>query len=1062
MSGIKVGFAFPFPPSITCYSVLLTPQKFGTGFTCFWHAPGVLQVEFGPGATLVPGDLLTYFLNPGQVTVSVVGPMMPPSPELRINGPPSIIACDESVVLRAEGGVIAGQLPTFAWSLGSSTGSAAQVSALQSALTAAGSSGQITLAASLFVDGLSYQIALTASYAVDLDVPDAVFTHTMTAALSADLVVWIEGPSPRPAPLERATPLDARVRLCNLAAGTTLQYAWEMRNPQDAVVWTLAGSATRFAEAPGVSEEGEYTVTVTAWPSTGDRDTDSVQASLVLQVSGAAGNFAVFVRGGSRTVVLNGLTTIAAGTTLEGTPADRDILYSWQCTALTTGACPSTLPTQPRFELDTSTLGEGEFTFTVTATLGMSDAVQASVTLTVLDAPLPTVLVDGPPFISLGQRLLVDGRCFPFGADVARGGADPQLLGLQVLWSAPDQDLDLGDSTVSDSALDAPTLVINAGALASSASYTFRFSCLDELTMETGWAEHTVEVLQPPSGGTCTVSPTVVSQVDSVTITCEGYSASDGSTALEYRFGVFPDPERASALPAPPRRRDVRNGQQFGSYQPLSFAPTTRSELITTLPPGLGLGETLVVAVDIRSVQGGTARWLSEPVTVTSLTLEQFLAMLSDLMAAATQAAADGDTETLFQVLATLTQGINLPGVSADIFNEVRDFVLPLLLEAEAEHELSGDALVRVVLMITQLLTEEVGLSEETTTELADLCLRVTERALLLLAEDESLPDSYSGAALACVGQLLTSWQALGGGNAVAQYTTPALFNIAEEVISQLGCGEEAAEVFSDVLNLWTRKASGDAGFSGQAQAFNDTLASFLMPSNLAAQLNASGECLQGIMFSTPENPFSWAVGQLAVGDVVSFDFRDANGTALSVEQLDDGILITIPWSEESGENPDAVCAWWNPAIPSWDTFGCEEYDRNATALYCSCTHLTSFSALLTGGQDGSSWTTLDTVSAALLGGTIVLCLLFVLLAVYVKPIRRLVYGQEGARVLRTRAATQSSKRRSTNFGKNAVNSHSGNNTTASSTFSAGSRSSVLLDSSAIDTSASVVLDQAA
>jgi hypothetical protein len=67
------------------------------------------------------------------------------------------------------------------------------------------------------------------------------------------------------------------------------------------------------------------------------------------------------------------------------------------------------------------------------------------------------------------------------------------------------------------------------------------------------------------------------------------------------------------------------------------------------------------------------------------------------------------------------------------------------------------------------------------------------------------------------------------------------------------------------------------------------------------------------------------------------------------------------------------LCSWWNETLLDWEQSGCEEDPtlRNGTHIFCSCSHLTAFAALMSvqegSAATGSAAVALDVITYALL-----------------------------------------------------------------------------------------------
>ena len=262
--------------------------------------------------------------------------------------------------------------------------------------------------------------------------------------------------------------------------------------------------------------------------------TDFLSVYQDLSVTVEASEIVAAIQGGDRI-----LSEVASFTLVSGSfdPDDPDsdlAIHSWNCSSQLYGNCSlsGVALDEEVVSIPAYTLSPDIYTFSlyVEAADGRSD--QASVSITVTEAPVPEVRIslmeeDGS---EEDANYLRYGRVNPGDKIVLLG--DVSYSGpVSRAWSVSDSSLQV------QSSLSSRFFVLSSGQVTEQSSYTFTLTATAGDTKEEGYASITVLVNSPPKYGSMEVSPSSgVAFVDDFTLTMSNWEDIESDYPLTYLF----------------------------------------------------------------------------------------------------------------------------------------------------------------------------------------------------------------------------------------------------------------------------------------------------------------------------------------------------------------------------------------------------------------------------------------------------------------------------------------------------------------------------------------------
>lgn len=113
-------------------------------------------------------------------------------------------------------------------------------------------------------------------------------------------------------------------------------------------------------------------------------------------------------------------------------------------------------------------------------------------------------------------------------------------------------------------------------------------------------------------------------------------------------------------------------------------------------------------------------------------------------------------------------------------------------------------------------------------------------------------------------------------------------------------------------------------------------------PYRIAMYVPVGIAAIRATVVETNSTLFPTLLGPSPVSVAVTVEVYAANGTLLSMNGVTEGFLIAVPASSAG-----ARCAWFDRARSVWTGDGCATGAFNGTHYPCTCTHLTTFSAVV-------------------------------------------------------------------------------------------------------------------
>jgi len=452
-------------------------------------------------------------------------------------GPSSVGPCD-SLTLDGTGSTGTGL--TYRWGALDNT-------ALNTLLVSYTTSVLTLPSSALTTVGTTYKITLTVTDC--LGRPSAAMVKSVYKSSLPVPSITILGPETRTVQTTEALTLKGDAEFSGCAGKQTLLFRWTLISVPTAA-FTASGSSLRVE--PGALAGGSsYTFQLEGYP---EESPTSVGLAQVV-VTCALPALTASIRGGSMTSYSSINVTIDGSRSND--PAGLPISYSWSCEKILSEASRSSCRTASGAALSmpaTSVLkviggylsaGTYEFSLAVSGTSGRTASTTTSLELT--NTPVLTMSI--APLAAMGysteegtaasgyEQVKYNLKVNPAQklvliASVVAGGTNE--LSRTTTWTETRYGLDVSTSSGRQASGDT-TLVLSGDTLLQGELYTFRASSSEGVV--TGSTTYNVLVNTPPSGGSCTVTPTTGStSTTEFSVFCSGYSDDSGDNP-SYAFG---------------------------------------------------------------------------------------------------------------------------------------------------------------------------------------------------------------------------------------------------------------------------------------------------------------------------------------------------------------------------------------------------------------------------------------------------------------------------------------------------------------------------------------------
>eukprot|EP00698_Gefionella_okellyi_P008012 TRINITY_DN1967_c0_g2_i1.p1 TRINITY_DN1967_c0_g2~~TRINITY_DN1967_c0_g2_i1.p1 ORF type:complete len:1090 (+),score=324.77 TRINITY_DN1967_c0_g2_i1:349-3618(+) len=914
---------------------------------CAWPTSTQLVVTFGFGASIVPGDSISFGsgilaaadgTSAVSGTVTLVTAASPPTPVVTINSFSKIGSCSAFTMDAQATGSGSRAFSTVTWSVQSTDGNFITRTAVNTFLLAQNALKLMSMPilGTLLLDSGASQNVWTFGLTVTnfLGASSALTTSTIT------IVGGVAAPSLRIFGLSTQTvnPVLPYTLFGNVVpascalSSSTISYSWAVTTGATSISLPYSTALVLVIPANSLTAGTSYTATLTVtYTISGTASTSTATTTLSAQAAAPllylnAADFSFPLSTAFSLNILSAVSTVTGAT------------FSWACYDVTNSqTCTQTITTSTALlSFTPSTAGfvaGASYRFTLTATLGgLSTSTSSTVT-----------------FVAVSQGSTVPG-CTIQPVVNARPEKTINVMGsctgaASFAWTVDSGALTLtaGTNVVSTTL---PSLNFLANKLQPGASYTLRLTGTSSTGSSTS-ATVSFTVNQSPSGGTITPSATTGTALS----TAFTFSATNwaSSTALTYEFYYT-----------------TAAGLRFN----MGFGATPSNQVTNVLlPPG-----TLTCGVTVRDTAGneGTATVDVTVSTPSFSSVTDFLGTFADStltlirnandligsQQALSSAAAllNGAASTTFTLASAITQRTTLLTTLSTV---VGGQVLSVLNSADIQQNFQslqvilGDVATQVSSQMAadsvQLLTTFISNAETVVGGLTTTTATTAMKSISAL-----LAAQTAGTVLASTVQV---------------QLTNAVNNIAKNTLAVLACGEQAASLTATGISIIAQKTYATA-LAGNAIAAGNI--AFTLPQSLATALSTTADTCMGMqsqVFST--NPFQFASNAAALlSSVSSLSFQTAAGVAMDTSNLAGqwvNLTLTLTSAPATGVNP--VILYFSTVRNAFISTGCTVNSVIGTQVSGSCTHLTSFAAGPDPGNSEGLSTLIIAIIAASAGG---------------------------------------------------------------------------------------------
>ncbi|GAB5354129.1 hypothetical protein AAMO2058_000093200 [Amorphochlora amoebiformis] len=494
-----------------------------------------------------------------------------------------------------------------------------------------------------------------------------------------------------------------------------------------------------------------------------------------------------------------------------------------------------------------------------------------------------------------------------------------------------------------------PQVVIARNKIRGKLVYTIKVS-VTNTHGATGSASLTLIGNSPPSGGTCGVSPlTGVSLVDSFTLSCEDWEDTD--TPIEYRFlADTTGNKRRSGLDrlcswseSPTCTRDLQAPQRGN----VTILPEIRDSLGS-------VASSSIISLRVSLASSGV-----DVTKAASQIAQQVEAGQTSNIGALAGALVSYVRSNLTKSNTTSSGNSGAPAADESFIRTSRSLRSNLLLSAKTlteKNDGSGESSLAAPLAIAKAATEFTD-PRELDTSILESALSLVERASSKLSgESETVSDEVIESSVASVGNVLTS-ASLSSNVSSATLTVlsrrseSVLINLGNSLVTNTIAGEDASEVVSSRLTLYSKKES-PTSVVGQSYSYKSTGLTAASGSNTTEQtkvnipsslkFNSSEDVVVSVAYTSANaypSPVNVTSGSLIIQLLQS-------GKAQEISNLSDSIEFSVPLGNVAVSNStSALCRYWDPVANNWSTAGVTSGNvtSESSVIVCKTSHLTTF-----------------------------------------------------------------------------------------------------------------------
>ncbi|XP_033124417.1 polycystin-1-like [Anneissia japonica] len=531
------------------------------------------------------------------------------------------------------------------------------------------------------------------------------------------------------------------------------------------------------------------------------------------------------------------------------------------------------------------------YVFILTVTKGNRESV-TNQTVEVVDGRIPDVQITClscqlslSTTISASQRLELTGSCM--------NCADHSYT---LKWTAIQDDgtiiqLNKISTTTGDST---SNLVVKAGTLRISRSYTFRLTVNSSNFDQPGLAEVWYAVNTPPTGGSCSVTPLEsVAMKTLATIACKDWFDPDlPSAPLLYIMQIT----------------DL--GESNGGVGSTLLYHGSRESYQTYLPLGGNQGaETLKLLVKVQDSQGAEIEALSLSLNVSkpelqdTTTVVEWMTMYGKPQLQSLQGA--GDPQRMLDYATSMASVLNEEPRASDEIEACVSLRADIVSSVASCQCVSSEDMshISTTLAIVTAVPDEI-VHEETYTQILSSLDDILSVLTTLGAEGLNTNDVTSNAILMIISNTMTSLnqhasqQVVLNGSLDPKFQMVAINNLLTDTEVLLDSLMSAQLVHEETLRLTsgTITVAAQRTYPGEiSTTLNDSETYFTVPHNLFKELPQNVEILEEL-FIYEQNPYTWH--SLAVGAITTkvsqLEYKYSNGTKISIGNLDQNQMIVL------------------------------------------------------------------------------------------------------------------------------------------------------------------------
>eukprot|EP00960_Hanusia_phi_P061878 764965-Hanusia_phi.AAC.2 len=940
-----------------------TAMKFGSDCTSFWSTPRTLMVRLGAGATILPGDDLSFAMdrikNQRQTSyftsgsVRLQAPAQPVTPLLIIDGPSFISSCDELLLDAriSQGG--GGRNLKFQWGvipggdvedmlMASIQGQNKNFSCpdwIDVSSQSVCHSPILRLDPKIMTDGDGYTIVLTASNFFD---QQSTVQHKITKVPKAGMpLLSIQGASTLNINPDEDTTIHLSVS-SSICGSTNLSFAWTLISASGWVVLKNLDMNKRRLSIPKDSLEGgsEY-IFMAELTSHQSNQTMTTNASILIKTSKIAAT--AQISQGSRASSIADSITLSLQ--LFGNVAyDSISRIEWFC-----DPSPCFLSFYDSISVDGSSLGIPAFSLlpglyrllaTVTVQKGTETVGSfAAANIFVIPSGLPTVSISSSltnfnskqPVSLIGSPQSYVDKSYQYEWFQSRGG----------------QNL-LSDKITSISSRFSDTLGFAKNTLTEGMSYRYRLEVSNQNGF--GFAQIDLSVSKAPSGGTFEVKPTQGFAVDtSFELIVSRWTDTPENLPLSYLFSYVLDVEDnpVTAIPftytdrpfqnvrIPNTNKEIRNASLLVQIFNMAQSGITINRTVEIKAPldPFNSAETLRILIEVSSL----AQDFDNVIILSSC--------LSSLLE--TSLSPTRRDQTVFFC--------PNDGTSCDN-DDIRNFLLQKVKSSLEYIKPVADE----ISMLANSIQKTTSARMNRTSQM--LSLSLTQQVIQVGVEQNSLVQFGTDAIIETFSQLLLANNytldsaSMNQSERTAQAISDSLDRILNYTSSEMFVGQIPAQSIGSNLQFFVAKTRAVNAtwelpvLSSQNLASNSMKTLIMIPSgildNSTTELLASVDTRFVQWGSNPHPTLELSLGSNVLGVKLAIGFADQSW----IEQKSVNEPIKIVFTKTVADRTNDIfdrCRYWDIQGQVFSRMGTIASNTTQDSVACEVYHMTEFSSVL-------------------------------------------------------------------------------------------------------------------